>query len=181
MPLVNQPVLRNMVAVALLVANTSLGAPKPAATDSGYVFAGPVSTTRTKALKNGLVLVATHQSGVIVSTKSHSPWHHATFFAQTTVVKDSDGNVLKEVALCETTDADGDLTFGFLWRPAGKEGTFQLVVGTGKWEGISGGGRFAGVLRQRVDGHVMPKWQLHWKVDKESSPDIEVALNQHFK
>ena len=115
MRLANRPVVPNTVVIALWLANAALAAPKPAGTDSGYLFVGPRVTTRTKALKNGLVLVATHQSGAIVSTHRQSPWHHATFFAQATLVKDSEGNVLKEVALLETTDPDGDLTFGFLW------------------------------------------------------------------
>lgn len=153
-----------VTASCLLLASAAFGAPGSEGTDSGYLFLGPHETTRTKTVKEGVTLVATHQSGVIVSGNPESPWNHATVFAQATLVKDDQGNVLKEVALIETTDPDGDMTLGFLWRPAGAEGSFQFAVGTGKWEGITGIGVTRGMLRERTDDHFMLNSELHWRI-----------------
>lgn len=133
-------------------------------TDAGYFFLGPPVLKRTKRLANGMALGAYHQNGVIVSETPGSPWHQATLFVQGTLVMDGEGKVIRDVGLCESTDADGDLTWGVRYRAAGTSGTLQLIVGTGKWEGISGHGQVAEALPKRADGYVMPRWEIGWQV-----------------
>jgi hypothetical protein len=149
-----------VAALGLLVASTVFGAPRSQGKDSGYLFLGPHETTRTKTVKEGVTLVATHQSGVIVGDNPGSPWNHATVFAQATLVKDGQGNVLKEVVLIQTMDPDGDMTLGFLWHPAGEEGSFQFAVGTGKWEDIAGEATIFEQVRPRMDSHTMPRFEM---------------------
>ena len=142
-------------------------------TDKGYIFSGPHIEDRTKKVKQDFTLVAYHHSGVIISENPKSPWHHATFLGHGTIVRDSEGKVVQKVALCETTDADGDSTWSILWQPAERPGTFQFVVGTGKWEGITGEGKTLGMLRSRADDYFMPKWEICWKADKGNSADTD--------
>jgi len=152
--------------------------PKPSdeGTDAGYIFIGPAVQKRTKTLQNGITLAAYHKTGVIVSENPHSPWRHATLFVQGTTVSDRVGRVTHDAALCESTDADGDLTWSVLWRAAGGLSTLQLIVGTGKWEGISGQGEMSGIVRSRADDHVMPKWVINWQVNRETGQDLSAPI-----
>lgn len=165
----------SMIVVCLLLSGNLFSAEKPKNKDSGYLFLGPHETTRTKTVKKGMILEATHRAGVVVSNNPESPWHLATFFMQVTLVKDTDGNILKEVALCETTDPDGDMTFGFMWKPEGETGSFEFAVGTGKWEDITGKATFMDVIHKRMDGHIMPEFEMNWEID-HNRPDIEKLL-----
>lgn len=47
--------------------------------------------------------------------------------------------VQNQVVICKYMDADGDLVVGEGNR-TGKEGTWKFLYGTGKWNGITGGG-----------------------------------------
>jgi len=152
------------------LASTLCGGPKPArsGTDKGYIFAGPREVKRSKGLKKGQNIVAYHQRGVYVSENPQSPWYQAALFIQGTSIEDQEGNILQDVALCEATDAHGDLTWSILWRPDGKTGTLSLKLGTGKWEGISGQGRVPGMVQGRADDHIIPQYEIRWKVDPDN-------------
>lgn len=154
-------------------------APKPAGsgTDKGYIFAGPHEVKKTKHIKKGIRIVAYHQRGVYVSENPQSPWYQAAMFIQGTTIEDAKGNILQDVALCEVTDADGDLNWSILWRPKGKMNTIAFKLGTGKWEGITGQGRIPGVVRKRTDDHVMPQYEIQWKIDP-SNRSILDALDR---
>ena len=108
-----------MTGVAIVSANLLCAAPKSpgSGTDRGYIFAGPREVKRTKEIEKGVHIVAYHQRGVFVSDNVTSPWYQAALFIQGTTVEDANGKVLKEVALCEATDADGDLNWSILWLP----------------------------------------------------------------
>ena len=138
-------------------------------TDTGYIFSAPQIEQRTKTLKTGAAIIAHQQTGVIVSDNAESPWRHATFFAQGTTVNDADGQLIQGATLCETTDPDGDLTWGILWRPAGGPDGFRFIMGTGKWQGIIGDGKLLDPVCNRADDHLMPGYELNWAIDPESS------------
>jgi len=155
-------------------------------TDAGYAFLGPAIPKRIKALQTGITLGAYQRSGVVVADGNHpsedlSPWRHATFLIQETVVTDAEGRLVLEAALCETTDPDGDLTWCTLWRKAEGPATLQLIAGTGKWEGISGQGEMLGFVANRADDYVMPKWTIHWEVDREKgqTPDVPIEEGRY--
>lgn len=138
--------------------------------DQGYFFVGPREVQRTKTLKQGQNIVAYFQHGVFVTQGEDSPWYQAALFIQGTTIEDMEGEVLQDVALCEATDAQGDLNWSILWRPDGKTGTIAFKLGTGKWEGISGTGTLPGMVRQRADDHQMPRYKIQWKVDPKERP-----------
>ena len=75
------------------------------------------------------MLLDNHISGVIVSENPDSPWHHATFLSFGTVVQDAEGALIQEVALCETTDADGDSTWSIYWNPPDGQATYDDMAG----------------------------------------------------
>lgn len=141
----------------------------PVETDTGYIFSGPRLEKKSKTLKNGNAIVAYHQSGVVVGESEKSPWHHATLFCQGTSVNDADGQLIQGIDLCEAIDPDGNISWGFLWRPAGGPETFQFILGTGKWQGIRGEGRLRAPIQNRADDHLMPGFEISWEVDAEHS------------
>ena len=85
------------IGFVFLMASAVLGA--TSGTDSGYVFLGPHIVEGSVPLKDGTVVEAIHQQGVVVSQSPGSPWHHATFFAQGSRVKLADGKVVGDVLL----------------------------------------------------------------------------------
>ncbi|NKB71178.1 MAG: hypothetical protein GKR89_29250 [Candidatus Latescibacteria bacterium] len=140
-----------------------------AANDTGYLFLGPRLEKKRKTLKNGHSITAYHRSGVVAQAGAESPWRHATFFCQGTSVEDADGQLVQGVDLCEAIDADGDISWGVLWRPAGGPETFQFVLGTGKWTGIRGGGNLLPPVQQRADDYQMPGYEINWQLDGKNS------------
>jgi hypothetical protein len=141
--------------------------------DTGYIFSGPVVEEKKKLVKEGIILVDNHRTGVIFSENPESPWYHSAFYSHGSILRDIEGRLIQEVALCETTDVDGDLTWSIYWKPDEGHGTFHFVVGTGKWEGITGSGKALGMLQNRVDDHIMPKYEIQWKIDKGNDGKIQ--------
>ena len=141
-------------------------------TDKGYIFAGPRIKESSVTTKAGVVFEANCQRGIIVSENPEGPWHQATFFSRATTVKGPDGKAIGDVAICETTDPDGDSAWMiYSWWYAEGSGSFRFYAGTGKWEGINGEGKLLGMLRERADGYTMPKWELSWSIQPYKPAD----------
>jgi len=134
--------------------------------DQGYFFSGPRVEQLSKVLKNGHRVVNYQQTGVGISEELRSPWHDATLFAQGTIIEDAQGGLVQEVALYETIDVEGDVAWSTMWRPAQGPASLCLRSGTGKWLGITGSGRIRG-WQPRADDHVMPDWEIGWRIDLE--------------
>lgn len=141
--------------------------------DSGYIFSGPVVEEKRKTVKPGTILIDNHREGVIVSENPGSPWHESTFYTQGSILRDADGRFIRQVALCETTDPDGDLTWSVLWEPKEGEATYHFVVGTGKWKGIAGEVTTTGIVKRRADDHTMSGFKMLWKIDARNDETIE--------
>jgi len=136
-----------------------------ASEDSGYLFLQPQEEKRVKSFKNGNKLLAYHQFGTVASEEASSPWHKATFFAQGSILTDKKNNIIAHVALCETIDANGDLTWSTLWRGEDGASEISLKAGTGKWKGVAGSGTLAIDRSQRIDGHTQPLYAIDWKIE----------------
>jgi hypothetical protein len=139
--------------------------------DSGYIFAGPTVERKSKAVKQGVVLVDNVREGVIVSDNTGSPWHKATYYTQGSILRDADGKFIRQVAFCETIDPDGDVTWSILWEPSVGRASYHFVVGTGKWKGIAGEVTVTGMQR-RADDYTMPSYRMSWEVDEKNDETI---------
>jgi hypothetical protein len=139
--------------------------------DSGYIFAGPTVERKSKAVKQGVVLVDNVREGVIVSNDAGSPWHKATYYTQGSILRDADGKFIRQVAFCETIDPDGDVTWSILWEPSVGRASYHFVVGTGKWKGIAGEVTVTGMQR-RADDYTMPSYRMSWEVDEKNDETI---------
>ena len=137
----------------------------PADSDAGYSFHGPHVATGSMTLSNGVSLVLSDQSGVLLSENPDSPRHNATCFDRGTTIKSADGKALGDVMLLEDTDAAGDVTWLYHeWWYGQGPGRYRFLMGTGRWKGIEGEGRTAGMVARRADDHYMPKWELSWRI-----------------
>jgi hypothetical protein len=141
--------------------------------DSGYFFSSPIVEEKRKIVKPRIALIDNHREGVIISENPDSPWHQSTYYAQGSILRDTDGKFIQQVALCETTDPNGDLTWSVLWEPKEGEATYHFVVGTGKWKGIAGEVETKGLVRGRADDYSMPKYEMWWKMDAKNDETIE--------
>ena len=135
--------------------------------DQGLSFHGPHITTLSRELNNGVSLVYSHQAGVLLSEdpQAASPRNFATCFDRgTTYILD--GKTLGDVMLLEDTDPDGDIVWLYHeWWYGKGPGSYEFIVGTGKWEGISGRGVTLGMLRPRTDDHFMLRSEMHWNIE----------------
>ncbi len=147
--------------LAVLFVTTSLQA---SGRDSGYLFLEPYEERRVKQFKDGKQLVAYHQFGTVVTEGESGPWHRATFFAQGSILTDTEGAVIAHVALCETVDSEGDLTWSTLWRQEDGASEISLKAGTGKWKGIAGEGKLAVDGSGRIDGYTQPDFTIDWRI-----------------
>ncbi len=135
--------------------------------DQGLSFHGPHITTLEKEHNNGVILVYSHQSGVLLSEdpESVSPRNFATCFDRGTTYK-LDGKTLGDVMLLEDTDPDGDIVWLYHeWWYGKGPGSYEFIVGTGKWKGITGRGVTLGMLRPRTDDHFMLRSEMHWNLE----------------
>ena len=134
--------------------------------DRGLSFHGPHITTGERELSNGVSLVYSHQSGVLLSEdpNAESPRNYATCFDRGTTYR-MDGKTLGDVMLLEDTDPDGDIVWLYHeWWYGKGPGSYEFIGGTGKWEGISGQGVTLGMLRPRTDDHFMLRSEMHWNI-----------------
>lgn len=143
--------------------------------DAGYFFTGPREMIKTKKIKSDIIITAFTQKGVIITEEEGSPWYNATIFLQGSVLKDTMGNELKEVIICEACDKDGDLNWAVLHYPEGNTGpgSFELVQGTGKWAGIMGTGKITGNRTERADEYSMPGYDITWQIDPVNAPNSD--------
>lgn len=125
---------------------------------------GPLVEEKTKKVKEGVIWVDNHRTGVVVSDNPNSPWFQAALYSHGSILRDTEGNMIQEAALFEVTDPDGDLTFAVYWNPPSGEASLHFVVGTGKWDGIEGSGNVPNVVKDRADDHIMPKYEFEWRM-----------------
>lgn len=127
---------------------------------------------KVKIVKEGVVIVDNHRTGVVINNTPDSPWYQAAVYSHGSILRDAKGKIIQEVALFEVTDGDGDLNFCVYWQPPREQGSLHFVVGTGKWEGIAGNGKMLGMVRDRADNHILPKFELQWKINNKPHGQI---------
>jgi hypothetical protein len=141
--------------------------------DTGYIFLGPTIERKQKEVKSGLVIVDNHRNGVTVSENTDSPWHKATYYSHGSILRDTEGKFIRQVAFCETIDPDGDVTWSILWEPSAGKASYHFIVGTGKWKGIAGEATITGI-QNRADDHTLPSYRMSWEIDEKNDETIPV-------
>jgi hypothetical protein len=84
-----------------------------------------------------LVLYNFQGDGMTMSNHENKKFHGMSYRCIGT--NRIENGVQQQVVYCKYMDADGDLVVGGGTR-TGKEGTWKFLQGTGKWQGITGGG-----------------------------------------
>ena len=84
-----------------------------------------------------LVLFNTQGNGITMSNHENKKFHGMSYscIGSNKIAK----GVHQQVVYCKYMVADGDLVAGEGIK-TGKEGTWEFLYGTGKWQGITGGG-----------------------------------------
>jgi hypothetical protein len=84
-----------------------------------------------------LVLYNYQVDGMTMSNHENKKFHGMSYRCIGT--NKIENGSLQGIVYCKYMDADGDLIVGEGKR-TGKEGTWKFLYGTGKWQGITGGG-----------------------------------------
>ena len=84
-----------------------------------------------------LVIYNFQADGMTMSNHENKKFHGMSYRCLGTSRTEND--VQNSVSYCKYMDADGDLIVGTGIRSE-KEGTWKFLYGTGKWQGITGGG-----------------------------------------
>ena len=124
-------------AAAIVLLSSTLGTSVSAQSMevSGTVAMVQVWNERTE-LPDGRTIQRSHSKGLLRTDDSNSPWDLSTQDCRATTTLAADGNLTAEVNFCDVVDADGDMW----WLTGEIGGTWEIHGGTGKYEGIEGGG-----------------------------------------
>jgi hypothetical protein len=139
--------------------------------DSGYLFTGHAVERKSKVVKPGTVLIDNVREGIIVSDNPGSPWNKSTYYHQGSILGDGDGKFIRQVALLEAIDPDGDVTWSILWEPSEGKASYHFIVGTGKWKGIAGEATITGIT-PRADNHTMQTYKMKWEIDEKNDETV---------
>jgi hypothetical protein len=129
--------------------------------DTGYAVYFPVSQEVIE-LADGRVNVETTNNGYILAEDTESPFHLVAQSCSGTNVIGADGIVQRSAGHCAGRDNDGDMYWLSFWNTA-DGGEWTLFGGTGKFEGISGGGTVQ-IIAQDVGGSFVITWSGTWRV-----------------
>ena len=105
---------------------------------SGTVTYVTVSEDSTK-LNDGRTVTRLRDKGVVLDINAASPLHLALQDCFSTVILASDGKFIDGAGHCDTFDKDGD-AFWLRWTGTDEGSKWEVYHGTGKFEGITGGG-----------------------------------------
>ena len=151
--------LSSFALVALLA-----GAPHAKAEEfsgKGTVTYVPVDS-ETIELPDSSLLRRAHMKGVILADDTKVPFHLATQDCAGSETLSPEGVAEAGRGYCDTVDADGDVWWMW-WDNDPKPGAWGILGGTGKYEGMTGGGTTK-ALSQHSDGRLVLSWEGKWKM-----------------
>ncbi len=112
---------------------------------------------------DGTMLQYAHQKGVVVATDPSVPLHlNAQDCVGATVVT-AEGMVVQGHGSCFGTDASGDMWWIWYSTHSDGSGTWGFMGGTGKFEGIEGGGTTQS-NPPTADGRLHITWDGSWQM-----------------
>lgn len=111
-------------------------------------------------LGDGRILSRVHLKGMVVASDPSVSLHLASQDCVGTTLLDAGGVQTYGAGTCDGVDADGN-TWWIWWRNTPQERTWSFIGGTGKFEGVSGGGTTK-VLGATEDGRLTISWEGRW-------------------
>ncbi len=121
-----------------------------------YIQTGATSTP----LDDGRARVDATIAGYVMTDDPTNPFHLVAQDCASTNLVAADGSVERSSGYCASRDADGDMFWIWFWNSA-EGGEWGLINGTGKFEGITGGGTSEGVAAD-PDGRFAIRWTGAW-------------------
>jgi hypothetical protein len=100
-----------------------------------YIQTGATTT----ALANGGARVDAIIAGYVMTDDPSTPIHLVAQDCASTNLVDAYGNIERSAGYCASRDADGDMFWIWFWN-GGDGGEWGVINGTGKFEGMTGGG-----------------------------------------
>lgn len=111
---------------------------------------------------DGSMLVRNHSKGVVLCDDDSAPIHMNAQDCYGTNIIGADGNLIVASGYCDAADKDGDMWW-IWWRSEGGKDTWGFMGGTGKFEGIKGGGTTS-TLAMYPDGRQVISWEGTWQM-----------------
>jgi hypothetical protein len=142
--------------LALLVATSPRAAQNQAGGDGVFVTVDEA----TSALADGRTRRLYTTTGFVLSDEGN-PFHRAEQDCSGAEIVAADGKSRSGAGSCVAIDPDGDVWW-IWWRGDAKGGTWGFLGGTGKFEGITGGGSLRYALAW-PDGRFTLKWEGTWE------------------
>ena len=102
-------------------------------------------------------LLRTQSRSVLVTDDTKVPFYLSTQDCSGTYLLDANGQVDTGYGYCDVVDGDNDIWW-LSWETKGDDGTWQVLGGTGKYEGMTGKGT-SKVLSQTADGRFALRWE----------------------
>lgn len=129
-------------------------------TASGTVTYAPASLDTVETADGGMVQ-RSHIMGIVLCDDPSASIHLASQDCFGTTVVSADGTVVGN-GYCDAVDAEGD-RWWIWWHNGPKGNTWGFMGGTGKYDGIKGGGTTTNLV-QMADGRSAINWEGHWTI-----------------
>lgn len=125
----------------------------------GQAFYEP-KVLETVALADGRVISRVSLSGFVIGSNAKNPFHMVNQHCSGTSILAAGQSEPTAYGYCEGLDRDGDAFF-MSWSTGPGGNTWQLLGGTGKFDGISGGGT-SDTTHTWTDGKYVIDWDGTW-------------------
>jgi hypothetical protein len=125
---------------------------------SGTVTYAPAEVENTQ-LPDGGMIQRSHIMGIVLADDASNSIHLASQDCFGTTVVPDGGTAIGN-GYCDAVDANGD-RWWIWWHNGPDSNTWGFMGGTGKYEGITGGGTTES-LAQMADGRAAITWDGHW-------------------
>lgn len=126
---------------------------------SGRTTGVPVTDVTLQA-PDGRTIQRQTFSGFSIADDPGNPFHQTNVTCTFTTAVAADGETVSQGAFCDGIDRDWDVFW--LWGRGNQDGgTWSLIGGTGKFEGIEGGGTST-TAATWPDGKIIFSWEGSW-------------------
>ena len=154
---------KRFFAVVIVVGVLALGALDVGAQTSGSgggTLTFGRNTPEVVELGGGRSMLRTSNSGAYVADDPESPLHLATQDCRGTVVLSASGDPVGSHGYCDCVDSDGDM-FWISYSNDLDTGSWEILEGTGKFDGMQGAGSVEFLLNL-PDGRLVLAWDGSW-------------------